>query len=284
MAPARAGAHGDGRPKRLDDLARAAPDKGLDRRGVHRRRRPLPERASSDSVFLANPRLPVRRRLFVRADQLRRTPAARHHSRTLNLHRMRVLTEQLGNPGHERFRVVHMAGTKGKGSTAAMVSSASRRPAFAAGLLSPHLDRLEERFRLFGRPGDATALELIEGLTDAVRDAVAALDAEGVPRQAESTQGRTFFEITTAMGLLHFPDRRRADAVVLEVGMGGRLDLTNDGPPAPSPWDHVHLVRSREAARATTLAAIAGEKAGIIDEGGWADRQRRDPARAVPRD
>lgn len=178
-----------------------------------------------------------------------RTPAE------LRLGRMRRLLRALGDP-HRGLPIVHIAGTKGKGSTAAMVASALSASGRRTGLFcSPHLHRLEERFRLDGR--DITPEDLVT-LTDAVRDAVTALDAEGI---ADGRRGPTFFEITTAMGLLHF-QRQRADAVVLEVGMGGRLDSTNAVHPLISVITSISLDHTRQLG--STLGAIAMEKAGIL--------------------
>jgi len=172
--------------------------------------------------------------------------------------RMRRLLRRLGDP-HAGLRVVHIAGTKGKGSTAAMVAAALSASGLRTGLFcSPHLHRLEERFNVDGlgaSPGQLVAL------TDAVRPTVEALDAENV---AHLHRGTTFFELTTAMGLLHFA-REGAEAVVLEVGMGGRLDSTNVVRPLASVVTNISLDHTRQLG--STLAAIAGEKAGIFKRG-----------------
>src|SRR5262245_23048730 len=112
----------------------------------------------------------------------------------LLLSRMRRLLRRLGDP-HEALRIVHVAGTKGKGSTAAMLAGALSASGLRTGLFcSPHLHRLEERFNIDGR--DATPEELV-ALVEAVRPVVAEFDAgDLVPRE----RGLTFFEITTAMG------------------------------------------------------------------------------------
>src|SRR5690349_867388 len=111
----------------------------------------------------------------------------------LRLGRVRRLLRRLGDP-HEALRIVHVAGTKGKGSTSAMVAASLTASGVRTGLFcSPHLHRLEERFRVDGR--EATPDELV-GLTATVRPVVEALDAENV---AERHRGPTFFEITTAM-------------------------------------------------------------------------------------
>lgn len=176
----------------------------------------------------------------------------------LRLGRMRRLLRRLGDP-QDALRVVHVAGTKGKGSTAAMIAAAVTASGVRAGLFcSPHLHRLEERFRLDGR--EATAGELV-ALVEAVRPAVEHFDSD---RTHHRHRGPTFFEITTAMGLLHFA-RKRAGAVVLEVGMGGRLDSTNCVRPVLSVLTSISFDHTKQLG--ATLGAIATEKAGILKRG-----------------
>jgi dihydrofolate synthase / folylpolyglutamate synthase len=167
----------------------------------------------------------------------------------LKLDRMRALLRLLGEP-HSRLRVVHVAGSKGKGSTSAMLAAVLRKAGYRTGLFtSPHLTRVEERFQVDGVP--VTPGELAALLTD-VRDALGRAPLPAPP---------TFFEIATAVGFLHFV-RRRVDCAVLEVGLGGRLDSTNVCLPAVAvitsiSLDHTDLLGDR-------LAAIAREKAGIV--------------------
>jgi dihydrofolate synthase/folylpolyglutamate synthase len=176
----------------------------------------------------------------------------------LRLGRARRLLRRLGDP-QDALRIVHVAGTKGKGSTAAMLAAALSASGVRTGLFcSPHLHRLEERFTVDGR---AAAPEELVALTEAVRPAVADLDAHD-PHHRH--RGSTFFEITTAMGLLHFA-RRGAGAVVLEVGLGGRLDSTNVVRPMLSVLTSISLDHTRQLG--TTLGAIAAEKAGILKRG-----------------
>jgi dihydrofolate synthase / folylpolyglutamate synthase len=176
----------------------------------------------------------------------------------LRLGRVRRLLRRLGDP-QDALRVVHVAGTKGKGSTAAMLAAALSASGVRTGLFcSPHLHRLEERFTVDGQA--AGAAELV-ALTEAVRPAVAALDADD---RHHRQRGPTFFEITTAMGLLHFA-RRGAGAAVLEVGLGGRLDSTNVVRPLLAILTSISFDHTRQLG--TTLAAIAGEKAGILKRG-----------------
>jgi dihydrofolate synthase / folylpolyglutamate synthase len=176
----------------------------------------------------------------------------------LQLGRMRRLLRRLGDP-QDALRIIHVAGTKGKGSTAVMLAASLSAAGIRTGLFcSPHLHVLEERFSIDGR---SAAPEEIVALTDSVRPLVTEFDA-GDPHSR--LRGLTFFEITTAMGLLYFA-RRQVGAVVLEVGLGGRLDSTNVVRPVVSAitsisYDHTRLLGH-------TLAAIAGEKAGILKHG-----------------
>ena len=194
-------------------------------------------------------------------------------SAELRLGRMRRLLRRLGDP-HESLRIVHVAGTKGKGSTSAMLAASLTASGLKTGLFcSPHLHRLEERFRVDGR--EATASELV-ALVDAVRPAVDALDAGD---RHYVHRGATFFEVTAAMGLLHFA-RKGAGAVVLEVGMGGRLDSTNVVRPTLAILTTISFDHTRQLG--TTLGAIAGEKAGILKRGRPAvSGVRGDEARAA---
>ncbi len=197
----------------------------------------------------------------------------------LRLSRMRRLLRRLDDP-HFGLRVIHVAGTKGKGSTAAMLAAALTASGVRTGLYcSPHLHRLEERFTIDGSP--ASVSELVE-LVDEVREAVDYLERED-SRHVE--WGSTFFEITTAMGLLYFA-RRRTQAVVLEVGMGGRLDSTNVVHPILSIITSISFDHTRQLGN--TLASIATEKAGILKRGrpglsGVRDFEARQAIRRVAR-
>src|SRR5262249_29123663 len=171
---------------------------------------------------------------------------------------MRRLMRLLGDP-HESLRIVHIAGTKGRGSTAAMMAAALTASGVRTGLYcSPHLHRLEERFTIDGEP--AGPAELI-ALVDEVQEAVEPLELDDPHLRDHRC---TFFEITTAMGLLHFA-RRGVGAVVLEVGMGGRLDSTNVVHPLLSIITSISFDHTRQLGH--TLAAIATEKAGILKRG-----------------
>jgi dihydrofolate synthase/folylpolyglutamate synthase len=195
----------------------------------------------------------------------------------LRLRRMRRLMRRLGDP-HLGLKIIHVAGTKGKGSTAAMIASALSAAGIRAGLYtSPHLHRLEERYQIDGAP--ITPGEM-DSLIDTVREAVEQLDLD---RQDDGIRGATFFEITTAMALLHFANHH-AGAVVLEVGMGGRLDSTNVVHPAISVITSISFDHTRQLGK--TLPLIATQKAGILKRGrpavsGVVDPESREAIRKI---
>ncbi len=186
-----------------------------------------------------------------------RTSTVPYSQRDFRLDRMRQLLERLGDP-QRRLRIVHVAGTKGKGSTAAMVASMLQAAGLRTGLYSsPHLDRVEERLRI---DGVECPPEELADLVRRIEPVVAEMDALPVADPRESNRP-TYFEIVTALALLRFAERA-ADAAVLEVGLGGRLDSTNVCQPLVSVVTSISFDHTQQLGR--TLAAIAGEKAGII--------------------
>lgn len=160
------------------------------------------------------------------------------------------LLEAIGNP-HGRLRFIHVAGTNGKGSVCAMLDSCLRAAGHKTGLYtSPHLVDFRERIRVDGLM--ISPQETAEGLT---RLRQAAQDWDHKP---------TFFELSTVLALDHF-ERSGCDVVVLETGMGGRLDSTNVVAPlvsviTPIAMDHMAWLGD-------SIAKIAAEKAGIIKPG-----------------
>ncbi len=181
-------------------------------------------------------------------EKIGHAPYTANHYR---LDRMRQLLELLGRP-QDRYTIVHIAGTKGKGTTATLLYDCLRACGHRTGLYtSPHLQFLEERIQFQG--SCCSPAELIE-LVRAVRAAAASLEASGGGRA-------TFFELTTAMGMLHFANQS-ADCAVLETGLGGRLDSTNVCQPAVSIITSISL--DHQAQLGNTIAEIAREKAGII--------------------
>jgi len=174
-----------------------------------------------------------------------------------NLDRMRRLASRLGNP-QKQFPIIHVAGSKGKGSTSTMIAATLTACGYRTGLFtSPHLLRLEERISIDGHAisGDSLAAH-VQTMTPSVRS----MDEEALQAGA-SWDTPTFFELMTAAGLLHFAQERTA-AVVLEVGLGGRLDSTNICTPLVSVITSIGLDHTRQLG--DTLPKIAVEKAGII--------------------
>jgi dihydrofolate synthase / folylpolyglutamate synthase len=168
----------------------------------------------------------------------------------LSLGRIERLLAALGNPHDKLPPVIHVAGTKGKGSTVATLRACLEAAGYRVhAYISPHLVRFNERIRLAGTLIDDAAL--VSVLEEAER----------------ANEGReiTFFEITTAVAFLAF-SRAPADILLLEVGLGGRLDTTNViKHPAVTAITPVSL--DHQAFLGDTIAAIAGEKAGILKPG-----------------
>ena len=177
------------------------------------------------------------------------THSSQYAQAKFDLGRMVVFLDRLGNP-HQHYPVIHVAGTKGKGSTAAMMASGLAAAGYRVGLYSsPHLQEYTERMQVNGRPIEKR--ELVE-LIEQVKPIVAQVEL------------LTTFEITTALGFLHFA-HQKVDAAVIEVGLGGRLDATNVVDPLVSvitslSMDHMSVLGD-------TLPKIAAEKAGIIKPG-----------------
>jgi dihydrofolate synthase/folylpolyglutamate synthase len=171
----------------------------------------------------------------------------------LGLDRIAAVLEGLGRP-QDRLRIVHVAGTNGKGSTCAMIASALRIAGHSTGLFtSPHLSEPTERIEFDDGPVSA---ERFAAAFDRVHAAVEELLAHGA-----IDLHTTYFETVTAMALLLFAEAA-VEWVVLEVGLGGRLDATNVVTPelcviTPIDFDH-------EAYLGRSIEAIAGEKAGIL--------------------
>jgi len=187
-----------------------------------------------------------------------RTVAVPYHTGAFKLDRMRRLLALLGDP-HLGLTAVHIAGTKGKGSTAAMLAAVLQASGLRTGLYtSPHLQDIEERIAIDGRP---CSREDFASLTAALEEAVDKLPLFGAARELG---GPTFFEVTTAMAFLHYA-RQKVDCAVLEVGLGGRLDSTNVCQPSVTIITSISFDHMRQLG--STLAAIAGEKAGIIKPG-----------------
>jgi dihydrofolate synthase/folylpolyglutamate synthase len=180
--------------------------------------------------------------------------------RQLKLDRMRTLLHRLGNPD-AGVPIIHVAGTKGKGSTSALIGAMVHAAGYDVGVFSsPHLERLEERISINGQPCSGDELM---ALVNRIRPAVELMD-EAALAANDPSQQPTFFEIATAIALMHFADRR-VDEVVLEVGLGGRLDATNVCQPAVAVITSISLDHTKQLG--DTTAQIAAEKGGIIKPG-----------------
>jgi dihydrofolate synthase / folylpolyglutamate synthase len=178
------------------------------------------------------------------------------HGVCFRLETIEAILERLGSP-HRKYQTAIVAGTNGKGSTASFLTSIAEQAGYRTGLYtSPHLVRVNERIRVAGADiGDEDFAAAFSSVRKAVEDLLAKRVLETPP---------SFFEFLTATAFVHFA-RAAAEFVVLEVGMGGRLDATNITEPlvaviTPIDLDHQEYLGS-------TLAAIAGEKAGVIKPG-----------------
>jgi len=166
-----------------------------------------------------------------------------------NLDRMFALMESLGNP-QNKYPIIHVAGTKGKGSVSALCAAGLQAAGYTTGLYtSPHLLDYVERIQINGKP------ILHEQLVELV---------EEIKPHVAKIEKLTTFEITTALAFMAFA-RHGVNAAVFEVGLGGRLDATNIVTPNVSvitslSYDHMAVLGN-------TLALIAEEKAGIIKPG-----------------
>jgi dihydrofolate synthase/folylpolyglutamate synthase len=190
--------------------------------------------------------------MFALGHELAHTP-----SQKFDLAHMRVLLEALEHP-ERKFPAVLIAGTNGKGSTAATLSSILQASSYKSGLYtSPHLVRINERVRINGA---AIADDDFAGIHDLVDRS-----AEGLVTEAELPWHPSFFEMLTAIAFEYFA-RERVDIAVLEVGMGGRLDATNVVQPRVSVITDISL--DHQKFLGDTLTEISREKAGIIRAGG----------------
>ena len=175
-----------------------------------------------------------------------RTQPQRYAPETLSLDRVNHLLDRLGRPDRA-YRAIHIAGTKGKGSTAAMIESCLRAAGYRTGFYSsPHLHTFRERMRV---NAECISRETLAQLVDELEPHVKAI------------AGATWFEVVTALAFTFFT-RSAIDVAVLEVGLGGRFDATNVVTPIVSvitslSMDHMNLLGN-------TLQQIAFEKAGII--------------------
>jgi dihydrofolate synthase/folylpolyglutamate synthase len=190
--------------------------------------------------------------MYALGHELAQTP-----SHKFDLAHMRVLLAALGNP-EKRFPTVLVAGTNGKGSTSATLASILRASGLKTGLYtSPHLVSINERIRLNGDPISDDQFAVIHDVVDRT--------AERLVSEGDLPWHPSFFEMLTAMAFEYFA-RSRPDIVVLEVGMGGRLDATNVVDPRLSVITDIALDHQKYLGE--TITEIAREKAGIIRPNG----------------
>jgi dihydrofolate synthase/folylpolyglutamate synthase len=191
-------------------------------------------------------------RMYALGHELAQTP-----SHKFDLAHMRVLLGALDHP-ERRFPGVLIAGTNGKGSTAATLASILQASGLRTGLYtSPHLARINERIRISDEEINDDDFALLHDVADRT--------AERLVGEGELPWHPSFFEMLTAMAFEYFA-RRKVDIAILEVGMGGRLDATNVIEPRVSVITDISL--DHQKFLGNTVAEIASEKAGIIRPGG----------------
>jgi len=190
--------------------------------------------------------------MYALGHELAHTP-----SHKFDLAHMRVLLKALEHP-EQKFPSVLIAGTNGKGSTAATLASILQASGLCTGLYtSPHLVRINERIRINGAEISDDKFALIHDLVDRT--------AERLVEDGDLPWHPSFFEMLTAMGFEHFATSK-VDIAVLEVGMGGRLDATNVVEPRLGVITDISL--DHQKFLGSTIAEISREKAGIIRPGG----------------
>src|SRR5690348_10266661 len=191
-------------------------------------------------------------RMYALGHELAQAP-----SHKFDLAHMRVLLAALDSP-ERHFPSVLIAGTNGKGSTAATLASILQASGLRTGLYtSPHLVRINERIQIDGQQIGDDDFALVHDLVDRI--------AERLVSEGELPWHPSFFEMLTAIAFEHFA-RRKLDIAVLEVGMGGRLDATNVVDPRVSVITDISLDHQKYLGN--TVAEIAAEKAGNIRPGG----------------
>ena len=177
---------------------------------------------------------------------------------TFDLNRVKTILSNLGNP-HRAIKTIHIAGTKGKGSTAYLVSSILRAAGYKVGLYtSPHIVYFTERIRILeGESGRLISDEEVSDIVDILKPIID-------KTQADAKFGNlTYFEVLTCL-CFYFFAKEKVDYAVIEVGMGGRLDATNVITPLVSAITSISFDHTKELG--DTLALIAKEKAGIIKD------------------
>jgi dihydrofolate synthase / folylpolyglutamate synthase len=226
----------------------------LGRAAAHGRRKPVhidlkksrghePARKHGDSIVSISKAL----RFLATLSDYERLRIVRYNSDNFNLERMRTLLKKLGNP-HEQFRSVHVAGTKGKGSTCAMIAAMLQANGYKVGLYtSPHLVDVRERICINGEMIAQAAFARLVRLVEPI-----------IGRQKPMP---TYFDALTAIAFKYFADHK-VDIAIVETGLGGRLDSTNVIKPEVTAITSISF--DHMAQLGPTLAHIATEKAGIF--------------------
>ncbi|MCD4699427.1 MAG: bifunctional folylpolyglutamate synthase/dihydrofolate synthase, partial [Phycisphaerae bacterium] len=175
----------------------------------------------------------------------------RYNRDTFSLARMRALLKKINDP-HKGFRSAHIAGTKGKGSTATMLSAMLHACGHKVGLYtSPHLIDIRERIRINGEEISKVALTRY-------------INKVALHVKSMGDDAPTFFEIFTAIAFMYFADEG-VDLAVLETGLGGRLDSTNVVRPMVVGFTNISIDHTHQLG--DTVEAITTEKAGILKRG-----------------
>ncbi len=179
-------------------------------------------------------------------------------ARSFKLVNMRDLLKRLGNP-HLEYPVIHVAGTKGKGSVSTMIGSVLSASGLRTGVYtSPHLETIHQRMAI---DSQLISDEQLIDVLDEIQPVLAEMDQEA---EQDDRRNLTFFEVTTAAMFYHFA-RQKVDAAIIEVGLGGRLDSTNVCQPVVCVITNISHDHTKQLGH--TLDAIAREKAGIIKAG-----------------
>lgn len=177
----------------------------------------------------------------------------RYNVTTFDLSRMETLLKKLGDP-HRKTKICHIAGTKGKGSTATMLSRMIQANGYTVGLYtSPHVSSLHERITINGEQiSEKDMLDMVNRIHASVE------------QMARKNETPTFFEILTAIAFLYFADKK-VDIAVIETGLGGRLDSTNVVTPAVVGITSISI--DHQGLLGSDIKSIAAEKAGVIKKG-----------------